>query len=402
MGINRQTAIKKEEEGENMKILHLGDLHIGKSVNDFSMIEDQEYILDQILDIAGKQEIDAMVIAGDVYDKAIPSEQAVKLLDDFIRKLVENKITTYIISGNHDSDERLNFGSSLFEQSGIYITSKFDTGLAKQVFEDEFGLVNLYLLPFVKASQVKHFFPDEEINSYDDAIRVVLKNAGIQTDQRNVLVAHQFVAGKSQDPILAGSENVAVQNVGTIEKIGVDCFDDFDYVALGHIHSPQRMGRETVRYSGSPLKYSLSEINNIKSVPIITMGEKGEVAVECIELKPKREMRHIKGPLNHILEKQNVMDTDDYIYITLTDDDIVADALGILRQYYPNIMKLDFDNKHTREIEQIDIAKVTSEKSFAELFDDFYTMMYGCEISDEEMAIMNEIAGEVGVGSETN
>lgn len=385
-----------------MKFLHLGDLHIGKALGEFSLIEDQKFILDQILDAAKKHSVDGVLIAGDVYDKSIPSEDAVRLFDYFICKLADRKIKTFVISGNHDSDERLNFGSSLFETNGLYISAKYEGTLYKQEFMDEYGKINVYLLPFVKASQVKHFFPDEEIDSYDRAVRTVLDHAMINKKERNILVAHQFVAGKDEDPIMGGSESAAVQNVGLVEKIGTDCFREFDYVALGHIHSPQKIGREEVRYSGSPLKYSLSEVSNDKSFPIITLGKKGDVSIEPVKLEPMRDLRHLKGRMEQLLDKKNIKSPEDFIYATLTDEEIINDAMGIFRQYYPNTIKIDYDNSHTRQIEQVDITRITEDKSFAELISDFYRFVYGCEISEEEMDIMNEIAGEAGVIDETN
>lgn len=383
-----------------MKFMHLGDLHIGKSVHDFSMIEDQRYILDQLLSIMDAQEVDGVLIAGDIYDRAVPSEEAVGVLDHFLCQLADRRIKTFIISGNHDSDERLSFGSSLFESSGIYIASRYEGALYRQIMQDEYGAVNIYLLPFVKASQVKHFFPKAAINSYDQAVRAVLAQAEIRKEERNILVAHQFVIGQGEEPRLGGSENAAVQTVGTIEMIGADCFDSFDYTALGHIHSPQRTGKDCIRYSGSPLKYSLSEVNNTKSVPIITLGKKGEVAVELIPLRPLRDMRHIKGRLEQLLEPEHIQSPEDYIYVTLTDEEPVSDAMAVIRQYYPNTMKLDYENSHTRAMEQVDLSRVTRERSFPELISDFYQMMYGCNMSEEEMKIMLEAAEEAGVVDE--
>jgi len=385
-----------------MKLLHLGDLHIGKIVNDYSMIEDQRYILEEILDIADERKIDGILIAGDVYDKSVPSEEAVRVFDYFLCQLAQRKIKVFIISGNHDSDERLHFGSALFASSGIYISSKYEGKLYRQRIEDEHGAVNIYLLPFVKASQVKHFFPEEEIDSYDRAVRTVIDNENINGSERNILVAHQFVAGRSGEVELGGSENVAVQNVGAVEKIGADCFDSFDYVALGHIHSPQRVVGDRVRYSGSPLKYSLSEISNEKSVPLITLGGKGEMDIELVPLKPLRDMRHLKGKLEQILDRENIVCPEDYVYVTLTDENPIPDAMAVIRQHYPNAMKIDYVNSHTREREAVDVTRAAREKSFREMISDFYQMMYGQDISPEEVKIMMEVAGEAGVADETD
>ena len=252
-----------------MKLLHLGDLHLGKTLGDFDLNEDQRYILDQILCIADKESIDAVLIAGDVYDKSIPSEAATRLLDYFLVELAKKEIKVFMVSGNHDSDDRLNFGSTLFASNQIFISAVFDGTLPKQSLADGDTEINIYMLPFVKASQVRHYFPNETIENYDDAVRTIIKSTPINRNHKNILVAHQFVAGKGEDPALSGSEGVGTQSVGTIEKIGYDCFDEFDYVALGHIHSSQGVGRDEIRYAGSPLKYSLSEANNEKSVPLI-------------------------------------------------------------------------------------------------------------------------------------
>lgn len=385
-----------------MKLLHLGDLHLGKSLGDFDLIEDQKYILNQILEFIDKESVDAVLIAGDVYDRAVPSEAATRLLDHLLNQLAARKVKTFMISGNHDSDERLNYGSALFERNDIYISAKYRGHLDKYVICDGDTEVNIYLLPFVKASHVKHYFPKAEIETYEDAVKVILENADIDSEKINVLVAHQFVAGKGEDPALSGSEGAGTQSVGLVEKIGYDCFDDFDYVALGHIHSPQRIGRDEVRYSGSPLKYSLSEVNNDKSVPIITIDEKNHVNIELFPLKPMRDMRHIKGKMEDLLSKANVTSTEDFIYATLTDEDIINDAMGIFQQTYPNTVKIDYDNRRTKEIGQVDITNLAQNRSFAELIEDFYKLMYSCEISQEEMDLMKTVAREAGIIDETN
>ena len=384
-----------------MKFLHLGDLHLGKSLGDFDLIRDQRYALEQVLKIVQEQKADAVLIAGDVYDKAVPSEAATRLLDWFLSALAEMNIQVFMISGNHDSDERLNYGSSLFEENKIFISAVFDGTLHGRKVTDADGEVCVWMLPFVKASQVRHFYPDEKIESYEDAVRVILAHADIDSSQRNVLVAHQFVTGSGADPELAGSEGVAVQSVGLVEKIGADCFDAFDYVALGHIHSPQKIGRETVRYSGSLLKYSLSEAMNTKSVPVITLGAKGDVKVETIPLYPMRDLRHIRGPMKKLLSPENVESRGDFIYVTLTDEDITNDAMQIFQQVYPNTVKIDFDNSHTRQIEHVDLSEIGNHRSFSELISDFYMQMYGSAISDEEMEIMRQAAKEAGVIDET-
>ncbi len=385
-----------------MKFLHLGDLHLGKTLSDFDLIEDQRHILNQILCIADNESIDGVFIAGDVYDKSVPSEAATRLLDDFLIQLAKKEIKVFMVSGNHDSDDRLNYGSTLFASNQIFISAVFDGTLHKQCFTDGDTEIDIYMLPFVKASQVRHYFPEENIENYDDAVRIIIKNTTINKENKNILVAHQFVAGKGEDPALAGSESIGTQSVGMVEKIGYDCFDDFDYVALGHIHSPQRVGRDEIRYSGSPLKYSLSEAGNEKSVPLITVSAEERVKIEFFPLKPLRDMRHIKGTLKELLDKKNVKAPEDFIYATLTDEDIVNDAMGIFQQIYPNTVRIDYDNSHTKEIEQVDISRIAENKSFSELIGDFYRQMYGCEITEEEMDVMRTVAREAGVINETD
>lgn len=375
---------------------------MGKTLGDFSLVEDQRDILNKICTIAEEKKADAVCIAGDVYDKAIPSEAAVNLLDEFLNRLAEKKIACYMISGNHDSDDRLNFASRLLSDKGIYIAAKYQGKLEKKVFQDAYGEVNIYLLPYIKASLVRHYFPEEKIESYEDAIRVILEKAEIDPKERNIILAHQFVAGKGTDPELAGSEGMGSLNVGQVEKIGYDCFDAFDYAALGHIHSPQKVGREEVRYSGSPLKYSLSEVNNKKSVPLVTMGEKGVIEIELLPLKPLRDLRHLKGKREKLLAAENIVEKDDFIYITLTDEEFINDAMGIFQQYYPNTVKIDYENSHTKELRDLNLAEFAEERSLEDILSDFYEQVYGCQISEEEKKTLMKVAGEAGVIDEAD
>ena len=385
-----------------MKFLHLSDLHLGKSLGEFDLIEDQNYILKQIIQIIDEHPVDGVLIAGDIYDKAIPSEAAVNLLNTFLNDLAERNVSVYIISGNHDSDDRLNFGSTLFASRRVYISSVYNGELFHQVLEDDFGKLHIYLLPFVKASYVRHFYPEEPIDTYEDAIRVILRHADINWEERNVIAAHQFVAGRTGDPRFGGSEGTAVQNVGLVERVGADCFDGFEYVALGHIHAPQQIGREEVRYSGSPLKYSLSEAANNKSVPLITCMEKGNVQIELIPLQPYRDVRHLKGTMAQLTDPGYLQSPEDYMYITLTEEDLVDNAMGIFQQIYPNTVRIDYENSHTRELESSDIRILEQTQSYAELIRDFYQFIYNCEISEEEMKIMNQAAQEAGIINETD
>ena len=378
-----------------MRILHLGDLHLGKSVNEFSMIQDQKYILEKIIEIVQVKMVDAVMIAGDVYDRTIPSEEAVKLLEWFLTKLSQMGKTVFMISGNHDSDERLQFGSTLLRAKKVFIAGRYDGTIEHIEMQDEHGPFHVWLLPYVKASRVAHFFPEGDTSTYDAAFRTAISACDVNEQERNVILVHQFVTGKTEEPTLAGSESAMV-SVGTIEKIGYNCFDQFDYVAMGHIHGCQAVGRETCRYAGSPLKYSLNqkEIHSQKTVPVVSLGEKGSIEVELIPLIPRREVRHIRGELKDILS--NAVDTEDYIYATLTDEQAQFDAMTRLQETYPNIMKLDYDNVSTRALQENDVEE-TEGKTFEELIADFYQWMNGKEPSSEEWKILQEVAKEAGV-----
>lgn len=385
-----------------MKFIHLADLHIGKSIKDFSMLEDQRYVLKKVIEVAKKEKVDAVLISGDVYDRTIPSEDAVQLFDDFIYDLSQIPVKVFLISGNHDSDERLNFGSRLFTENEIYFCTKFDGYLYKKTIEDEYGPVNFYLLPFVKASQVKHFYPDAEIDSYDEAVCTVIENTDINPDERNIILSHQFVAGKSGTISLGGSEGIDVKSVGTVEQIGCDSFDAFDYAALGHIHKAQKIGRDEVRYAGTLLKYHIDEVNDEKSFPIVTLGKKGDVDIELYPVRPLRDMRSLKGPVKELLKKENVTHPDDYIFVTLTDEDIITDAMTIFRNVYPNTLQIKYENSHTKEISSVDPSEMVEMRSFPELISDFYKAIYGDDISEEELKVMKEAAGKAGVYHEAN
>lgn len=385
-----------------MKLIHLGDLHLGRSLGDFDLIDDQKFILKQIIELIDKEKVDAVMISGDVYDKSIPSEAAVNLLDSFLSELSSRNVKTYMISGNHDSDDRLNYGSWTFEKQGIFISAIYKGQLDHHTLKVGDTEVEIYMLPFVKASQVKHYCPDSKIESYEDAVKVIIDKAGIDEKKCNVIISHQFVAGKGEDPSLSGSESIGTLNVGTVEKIGYDCFDKFDYVALGHIHSPQRVGRDNCRYSGTPLKYSLKDVNDEKSVPLITINGKDDINIELVPLRPLRDVRHIRGTMKELLSKENVSSPEDFIYATLTDEDIINDAVGIFQQTYPNTVKVDFDNSRTREVEQVDISQIAENRTFGELISDFYKQVYGTDISEEEMAVMREVAREAGVINEAD
>lgn len=363
-----------------MKFVHLSDLHLGKRVNGYSMIEDQKYILLKILNVIDEQKAEAVVIAGDVYDKPIPPTEAVQLFDDFLFRLVERNLQILVISGNHDSPERIAFGSRFMDKSGVHMSQVYNGKNDLVELKDKYGKVNFYMLPFVKPSNVRRFFEDEEINTYTDAVRVAVSHMNVNKKARNVIITHQFVTGAQRSE----SETIAV---GGTDNVDSYVFDDFDYVALGHIHAPQNVGKNTVRYCGTPLKYSFSEISHKKSVTVVEMKEKGNVKVSTVELTPKLDMREIKGTYEELTFKKNYenTNTEDYLHIILTDEEDVADAVAKLRCVYPNLMKLDYDNTRTRNSFALTQAEETEKKSDTELLSEFFEKQNGKPLSDEQL-----------------
>lgn len=373
-----------------MKFIHLSDLHLGKRVNEFSMIEDQKYILIQTINIIDDEKPDAVIIAGDIYDKSIPSEEAMLLFDDFLLRLSKRNISVFVISGNHDSSVRLSDHGKLIENQGIYLSPVYDGTLKPVSMEDEYGEINVYMLPFIKPVAVKQYFGDEEILSYTDAVRVAIKHMNVDCNKRNVLVAHQFVLGAAT---CESEEHI----VGGLDSVSSDVFDCFDYVALGHIHGKQYIGRETVRYCGTLLKYSFSEKNHVKSVTVVDIKEKGNIDIREVMLTPKHDLREIKGSYEDITNRKNYEGTnvDDYVHIVLTDEEDVIDAIGKLRTIYPNIMKLSYDNKRTRENNVLTEAGAIEEKSPLELFEDFYSMQNNVSMSPWQTDYVKELIEEI-------
>ncbi len=378
-----------------MKILHTGDLHIGKRVNEFGLLEDQKYILHQIIQIADEIKPDGIIIAGDVYDKAMPAAETVELFDEFLTLIAQRGIPCFVISGNHDSPERIAFGSRIMSGQRIHMSRVFNGSITPNVIEDEIGELNIYMLPFVKPAHVRRFYPDAVIDSYEEAVRAVINNTIIDDSQRNVLIAHQFITSGSLEPERSESESISV---GGIDNIDAAIFDRFDYVALGHLHAPQNIGRETVRYAGSPLKYSFSEVKHIKSVTVVDFGQKGEVQINTIPLIALRDMRHIKGPIDQLLAPlaYEGTNTDDYIHITLTDEEDIMDAIGRVRTVYPNVMRLDYENQKTKTINLYSADEDVAQKSPMQLFKEFYLLQNNVEIDDEKMGIVSELLEKLG------
>ena len=376
-----------------MKLIHLSDLHIGKRVNEVSMIEDQAYILLQILQIIDAERPDAVLIAGDVYDKSVPSAEAVTLFDDFLYRLSRRNVPVFIISGNHDSPERLSFGGRLMEGKGIHISPVYDGTVTPITLEDAAGPVHFWLLPFVKPSQVRRFYPDAGIETYTDACRAAVEHMALNKEERNVLLLHQFVTGAAT----CESEEISV---GGTDNVDASVFDDFDYVALGHIHGPQNIGSNRIRYCGTPLKYSFSEAHHHKSITVVNLGKKGELQLQLRPLTPRRDLRSLRGTFAALSDKAfyETTDTGDYLHILLTDEEDVPEALGKLRLIYPNIMKLSYDNTRTRTSCILEGAADVKSKSPLQLFEELYELQNNQPMSDVQRQFAEELIETIREG----
>lgn len=374
-----------------MKFLHLADLHLGKRVNGFSMLEDQAHILRQILAILDDEQPDGVLIAGDVYDKSVPSVEAVELLDGFLTELRARGVPVLLISGNHDSPERLAFGGRVMDSCGIHISPVYDGALAPVTLQDAFGPVHVWLLPFVKPAHVRRWFPDADIESYTDAMAEAVAHMDIDTAARNVLVTHQFVTGGTR----SGSEELSV---GGTDNVDSGVFAPFDYVALGHLHGAQHIGRETICYAGSPLKYSFSEARQHKSVTVVTLGEKGNVQVRTVALTPLRELREIRGSYDELTARSFYEHTtyrSDYLHLILTDEQDVFDAMSRLRTIYPYLMTLDYDNARTRAAGGMSVPAETERRTPLELFEALYQRQNHRPMSEVQRAYIAQLMEQI-------
>ena len=377
-----------------MKILHLADLHIGKIIFEQSLLEDQEYMLNKIIEKIKTENIDAILIAGDVYDRSIPQADAIDLLDRFLNILIkELKKKVFIIAGNHDSKERLGFGNKIFENEGLFISSKYEGKIKKVELQDEYGKLNIYMLPFIKPIEVKKYFDDETL-SYDETIKKIIEKEDIDESQRNIILTHQFVTAIGEEVERTESE---VLTLGGTDNVDISNYNKLDYVAIGHVHRPQRIGRDTARYAGTMLKYSFSEVNHKKTMPIIDFKEKGNIDIKLVELKPLRDMREIKGPIEKLLENYEEENANDYIRAIITNEEPVYDAIGQLRRIYPNVLKLEVQNSKILsniEFKTENLQKVKS-KSEVELFNEFYKFQNNIELNVEQKNLIQEVVKEI-------
>lgn len=373
-----------------MKIMHLSDLHIGKKVNEYSMLQDQIYILKEILQIIDDEKVETVIIAGDVYDRSLPPNEALELFDEFLYQLSSRNVNVFVISGNHDSPERISYCGRMMTENKIFLSPVYDGNVKPITLNDDYGEVNFYLLPFVRPADIRRYFPDENIENYTDAVKVAIDNMNVDFNERNILVTHQFVTGaelsESEDIIVGGTDNVSGE-----------VFDGFDYVALGHIHREQTVGKDNIRYCGTPLKYSFSEAKNIKSVTILDFNDKGNIEYSKIPLTPFRDMREIRGTYYELTLKSSYesTNTEDYLHITLTDEEDIPDAIGKLRSIYPNIMKLDYDNLRTRGSGTVDAIENIESKSPFELFAELFKQQNNQDMSEEQEEIMRNLIDKI-------
>ena len=373
-----------------MKFIHLSDLHLGKRVNAFSMIDDQKDIVKKILKVIKEEKPDAVLIAGDIYDKPVPSVEAVELFDDFLKLLSRQKLQVFIISGNHDSPERMAFAAELIEASGIHIAPVYGGKVEPVSLRDAYGTVNIYMLPFIKPVHVRSVFPEEKAESYTEALDVAISHMEVDKEERNILLTHQFVTGA----VRSESEEISV---GGSDNVDASVFSAFDYVALGHIHGPQHVGRETIRYCGTPLKYSFSETRHRKSVTVLEMKEKGKNHICTVDLVPLHDLRELRGTYEELTNKKNYEGTvlDDYIHITLTDEEDIPDAVGKLRVIYPNLMKLDYDNRRTRGNQEITGGEDVDTKTPMELIFDFYEKQNNQPMNEAQEGFVTELMEKI-------
>lgn len=369
-----------------MKFLHLSDLHLGKRLNDVSLLEDQEYALNQVVRAVKEEQADTVIIAGDVYQKSAPPAEAMALFNSFLTELVENGIKVFVISGNHDSALRVSYLSALVRQAGVYISEAFDGRLQQHTVTDAYGTVTVHLLPFIKPVYVKKFYPDEAIETYQDAVAVILRNSPVDTAGRNILVCHQFITG-------AETSDSEEHSVGGLDQIDSSLFDDFDYVALGHIHKPQKISRDTLRYCGSLLKYSFSEANHEKSLLFGELKEKGSICLTAKALTPLHDLREVRGSMYDVMHMPY---SEDYVRVTLTDEIVPPDARVTISTVFPNIMTLAVDNSKTAgDLEVMETGSI-KDKSMEELFCDFYRLMNSdVSPSEELMEVLRDVLEEM-------
>jgi exonuclease SbcD len=381
-----------------MKLAHLADLHIGKTVNGYSMLEDQTFILNEILKILDQEKVDGVLIAGDVFDRAVPSAEAIHVFEDFLNSLGERKVEIFMIAGNHDSGERLSFGSHFQEQSHLHNAGIYEGHLDPVVLQDAYGEIDFWLLPYVRPMNVNAYIEKEEdkISGYTAAVQYILDHAEMDETKRNVILAHQFVTGSKVDQ--DGSEELTL---GGTDEVSAELFERFDYAALGHIHRPQKLLKDTIRYAGTPIPYSFGEAKFEKSMPIVELKEKGNTEVELIPLHPLHGMRTIRGSFDEIRANASEdSDSEDYMHIILTDETEIPDAAVLLRNLYPNLMNLEYERTMAafEDASLPETQKIHNDPKA--IFEDFFAERTGHEMSEEEKGYIASLVEEIWNGKE--
>ena len=385
------------KRGMIMRFFHLSDLHIGKQFHYYNLKEDQEYMLKQVVEKAKEYKPDAVVIAGDIYDKSVPSAEAVSIFNQFLTELseIEPAIPIMVIAGNHDSPQRLDYAREILDRQKIYIAGlpprKPEEYMKKVTLKDSYGEVHFYLLPFVKPGYVRNVFPEDAVDSYDDAVKMLIFRENVNTAERNVIVSHQFYTSNGKEPVRSESETV---NVGGLDNIDVSALDVFDYAALGHIHRGQKSGNEKNRYCGTLLKYSVSEEKDEKQLCMVELKEKGsEVTIQKIPLYPLRDVKRLRGKLEQILIEQD--SKKDYVSVTITDEIEPYRMREQLEAYFPYLLEIRIDNTRTKTSfhgEEPDVSVKNPLDTFAE----FFAEMQGRELTEPERKLLEDIMEESG------
>lgn len=376
-----------------MRFLHISDLHLGKRVHEFSMLAEQSHILQVIVELAKENKVDAVLISGDIYDKTQPPAEAVELFDSFLTELFTADIAVLAISGNHDAQERISYGNKILSESNVHFSHTFDGSIKSIPFQDEYGTLWVHLLPFLKPLYVRRFFEGVQAGDYSGAIEAVLGNLDLKEADRHVLLAHQFVVAEGKSPERSESE---LQMVGGLDSVKASLFSSFDYVALGHLHKAQEAGANYLRYSGSPLKYSFSEIDHEKSAVLIELREKGKLKIELLPLYAKHDLRYIEGFMDELLDPDFIKEQkkDDYLFVGIKDEQVV-DAMAKLRGVYPNVMSLEFISQKTGGASMSRSFDPQLMESPLQLFEQLYFRQWDKEMSPESKELITKfIIGE--------
>ncbi len=375
-----------------MKIAHLADLHLGIRLHDYLLLEDQDRLLDAIIEVLQEEAVDVLLITGDIYDKSNPSEGAIALWNKFLSSLAEMDLITLVIAGNHDSSQRLGFADHFLAKESIYVETEVKKVMKKIVLEDAYGPVYFHFLPFFRPAHIRNLFDDFEGKTYQEAAEYYLQEQNIDPQKRNVLLMHQFVISSEDPVLLSDSENSP--RVGGLDSIDASLFKDFDYVAMGHIHRPQRVAHKFIRYAGSPMKYSFSESNHDKSIPILHLKEKGQASLKLLPMPIVRDVKKIQGPFEALLNEAKKAPSEDIYHVILENKELIHNPLERLRPYYPYALSLEMKGIEAQEQSLQEAKDVIKEDPIA-LFESFFKRQIGRDLMDDEKEILEEVLEEI-------